>query len=322
MVVQRAQFDRVSEKVFKSVNKLGLRETLYLDRYLDDAVVDHGSSQTEDRLARRKNTWDLKDRVKQLDSKKNKIGNVGSSTISRPACYETMAQFLEGIKSDQKEDEEPDIEVQDWVIENLRKEAEKEREKLTCKVSYYEKCLNVCLHVTVYEDRQKELQQSIDDTFDDWQNYPYRLQSVFIHRGDATRGHYWIYVYDFHFNVWRKYNDEYVTEVKDLKEIFDHAVATGAATPYYLVYVRADRAKELAESVCRQDDRPPVDSNEKGQGTSAQSGAEHPPEVEMTEPEGMTRMQEDPDEAGTHTSSFSIQGIKRKLEDTTFGFDD
>lgn len=51
--------------------------------------------------------------------------------------------------------------------------------------------------------------------------------------------------------MWRKYNDGYVTEVDDTKEIFERDPEGRPATPYYLVYVRADSTELLVESVCR-----------------------------------------------------------------------
>lgn len=92
---------------------------------------------------------------------------------------------------------------------------------------------------------------SINSQFTDLRNLPYRLHSVFIHRGYVSSGHYWIYIYDFAKEIWRKYNDGYVTEVKDTREIFDRDPADRPATPYFLVYVRDDLKHMLVDSVCR-----------------------------------------------------------------------
>ena len=68
--------------------------------------------------------------------------------------------------------------------------------------------------------------------------------------GTATFGHYWIYIYDFARRLWRKYNDGYVTEVTDEREIYEQD-ATYPATPYYLVYVQASQLDALVDPVCR-----------------------------------------------------------------------
>ena len=50
--------------------------------------------------------------------------------------------------------------------------------------------------------------------------------------------------------MWRKYNDGYVTEVKNESEIFEQE-SSNPATPYFLVYVRDDAKDRLVEPVCR-----------------------------------------------------------------------
>jgi ubiquitin carboxyl-terminal hydrolase 25/28 len=51
--------------------------------------------------------------------------------------------------------------------------------------------------------------------------------------------------------MWRKYNDGYVTEVKDTREIFDRDSETRPSTPYFLVYIKDQLKNSLVESVCR-----------------------------------------------------------------------
>ncbi|KAI9777700.1 MAG: ubiquitin-specific protease ubp2 [Geoglossum umbratile] len=63
-------------------------------------------------------------------------------------------------------------------------------------------------------------------------------------------GHYWIYIYDFQKNIWRKYNDGYVTEVTDEAEVFEQE-ASNPATPYFLIYVQDEHKDDLVDAVCR-----------------------------------------------------------------------
>ena len=51
--------------------------------------------------------------------------------------------------------------------------------------------------------------------------------------------------------MWRKYNDGYVTEIKDAKEIFEQEPGERPATPYFLVYVLDQSKERLVDSVCR-----------------------------------------------------------------------
>lgn len=97
----------------------------------------------------------------------------------------------------------------------------------------------------------RDLKSHIASQFNDLQKIPYRLQSVFIHRGFHNSGHYWIYIYDFTKQLWRNYNDGYVIEVKDTKEIFEQEPGDRPATPYFLVYVKDESKEDLVDSVCR-----------------------------------------------------------------------
>lgn len=51
--------------------------------------------------------------------------------------------------------------------------------------------------------------------------------------------------------MWRKYNDGYVTEVKDDREIFQKDDEKRPATPYFMVYIKDQLKNKLVDSVCR-----------------------------------------------------------------------
>ena len=108
----------------------------------------------------------------------------------------------------------------------------------------------------------RDLKSHIASQFNDLQKIPYRLQSVFIHRGFHNAGHYWIYIYDFAKQLWRKYNDGYVTEIKETKEIFEQESGDRPATPYFLVYVKDEWKNDLVDSVCRNIVGPPPEDQQ------------------------------------------------------------
>lgn len=72
-----------------------------------------------------------------------------------------------------------------------------------------------------------------------------------MHHGSVSFGHYWIYIYDFRNGIWRKYNDEYVTEVQNLDEIFKDNQPSNPPTPYFLVYINEQMKDRLVDPVCR-----------------------------------------------------------------------
>lgn len=114
--------------------------------------------------------------------------------------------------------------------------------------------------------RVKDLSTNINSQFADsgFRRHAYRLHAAFFHHGTASSGHYWIYIYDFRREIWLKYNDIHVQEVKDTNEIFrrpseaEFGQWNGPSNPYYLVYVRDQDKDRWVESVCR-DMQPAVD---------------------------------------------------------------
>lgn len=88
--------------------------------------------------------------------------------------------------------------------------------------------------------------------------HAYRLQAVFFHRGTTSSGHYWVYIFDFKKEIWRKYNDGTVTDVTDTNEIFarpaesEYNTHWGPANPYFVVYVQEGLKDKLVESVRRE----------------------------------------------------------------------
>ncbi|ANB14285.1 Ubp2p [Sugiyamaella lignohabitans] len=104
--------------------------------------------------------------------------------------------------------------------------------------------------MTEITNRLAELDEAVKNQFSDMKKIGYRIHSVFVHRGQATFGHYWIYINDMKQGVFRKYNDEYVTEVP-YSEVFDDR-EDNTATPYFLVFVREDLANEYTDAVVRQ----------------------------------------------------------------------
>lgn len=106
--------------------------------------------------------------------------------------------------------------------------------------------------VIAIDQQIKDTRTMITSQFADFHNLPYRLYAVFVHRGSVSFGHYYIYIFDFDKNIWRKYNDEYVTEVENVDEIFKNDSTNNPPTPYFLVYVNSDMKERLVNPVCRE----------------------------------------------------------------------
>jgi ubiquitin carboxyl-terminal hydrolase 25/28 len=104
---------------------------------------------------------------------------------------------------------------------------------------------------TAVDQEIQKIQDMLSNQFSSFRKLPYRLYAVFVHHGSVSFGHYWIYIHDFHKDVWRKYNDEYVTEVQNLDEIFKNTDTNNPPTPYFLVYINDTMRDRLVDPVCR-----------------------------------------------------------------------
>lgn len=114
--------------------------------------------------------------------------------------------------------------------------------------------------ISALEVQIRNLKTNIASQFNDLHEWPYRLQSVFFHVGSINSGHYWIYIYDFSKEMWRKYNDWHVTKVEDAKEIFKQESGERPPTPYFLVYVQDKKKDDLSNPIFREPEQPPQDN--------------------------------------------------------------
>lgn len=101
------------------------------------------------------------------------------------------------------------------------------------------------------EQESRDTEMMISNQFNDSTRLAYRLYACFMHQGSVEFGHYYIYIYDFEKDVWRKYNDNDITEVQDTSEIFGNPNRVNPPTPYFLVYVHDALKGRLVEPVRR-----------------------------------------------------------------------
>ncbi|KAJ5268298.1 hypothetical protein N7524_005757 [Penicillium chrysogenum] len=235
--VQRVQFDPVKKCSFKSTNHLGLLETIYMDRYMD--------TKNPDIVDRRNQCWEWKASLKRLEARREELlrtkegAGVDVATLFRRV--KTALQDLDSIENDTETGTGTELES-----DSMDAVASTELlDKLECLANKAETDLQAV-------DREiKDTQTMISSQFADFHQLPYRLYAVFVHHGSVSFGHYYIYIFDFDKNIWRKYNDEYVTEVQNVDEIFKNDSTNNPPTPYFLVYVNDSMKDRLANPVCR-----------------------------------------------------------------------
>ncbi|KAI5291155.1 hypothetical protein KEM54_006103 [Ascosphaera aggregata] len=224
--VQRVQYDLEKQQAFKSNNHLELKETIYMDRYMD--------SQDPEIIERRRKVKGWKNQIEALDARRKKLVefDTNSSVIDALVAARTKIEKLDSLKDGPVSiGEGIDIPASTVAeisgLENLTRD-----------------------EIAAVDGQRTTLQYLIDHEFDTMRELAYRLYAVFIHSGQVSYGHYWIYIYDFEKKIWRKYNDDYVTEVADVSEIYNED-PRGIASPYFVVYIKDDTKHTLVQPVVR-----------------------------------------------------------------------
>jgi ubiquitin carboxyl-terminal hydrolase 25/28 len=222
----------------KDYSQVILPEELFLDRYLQKTK----SRSEDDMLKLREEQWGLQEQLREKDSRKKLLIET-EHKINLPDAVDEAADSIDNL-SKSSENQLIDLDADPiprfpGLSDTLRERARNLREELE----------------TLDQD-MKELDKKINSLFDDCKDHPYRLHAVLMHRGSATGGHYFIYIYDAQVKRWRKYNDDRVDWVT-VDEVFEHT-ATYPQTSTSIVYVREDQIHELTEAVHRQIITPPT----------------------------------------------------------------
>ncbi|KAG9658654.1 cysteine proteinase, partial [Aureobasidium melanogenum] len=214
-------------KPVKSVDRIRLEETLYMDRFSDEEAV----------LARRKQCWEWRRRLRSLQAEKETIQKTETG-IDGPSTLDAVSSWLSTVSECDTILSETGIEpinVPETLASDLQQESASQRARLS-----------------VIDQEVRELEDHIAKQFSgpEFQKLKYRLHAVFFHRGSTGHGHYWTCIYDIQHNIWRSYNDEKVEQANRLDDILN-AETWQQGTPTYAVYVRDDTKEQYVEPLCR-----------------------------------------------------------------------
>ena len=236
--LNRVVWDTEAKRAIKLNHHVQVPETIFLDRYLD-------SPASSDLMSRRLQTWCIKAELSTLNDRRKVLETKQANTDNLPHLYATAKQVLEHLQT-LPMDEHDSLDISPDLISRLDTIAQSLQSELDA--------------ITT---RIASLEQQIKESFADMRKHPYRLHAAFFHRGGASGGHYWVYIYDHQRELWRCYNDDRVSIVANLNEIFGKPGESNAygyatpANPYFLVYVKEGLIGKLVESVKREIVYPP-----------------------------------------------------------------
>lgn len=218
--VQRVLFDRERLIAYKSLEAIPFSEELYLDRFLD--------TDDEEVLTRRAEVALWKEEIRKLYDERGAILNPNSdSNLLILDALRATAKYLTTIVQENEA-----LSIKQETIDAILIQVEMIQTKLQA-----------------IDTRILKLQAQVSSQFENYKKIGYLLFAIFIHRGEASHGHYWLYIRDMKKNIYRKYNDDTVTEVL-VSEVLNFAEGN-TATPYYMVYVKDD-LRDYIEPLKRQ----------------------------------------------------------------------
>lgn len=222
--LMRTAFDTTKNTQIKISTTVDIPETLYLDRYMD-------ASDESVLMSRRREAWKWKAALAKMERRVKTLRSEDESGLNVLDALQSLKGFAEELQAD----EELGIDVDPEFLGLL----EHRIPKIQQEIDFLEDCM-------------AHLNKKLREQYTDMTQQQYQLHSVFIHRGtDPAGGHYWIYIYDFENDLWRMYNDEKVSVVKDRSCIF-RARDWSDGTPYLLTYVRSQDRHTLVDAVCRE----------------------------------------------------------------------
>lgn len=219
--VQRVLFDRERLMAYKSVEHIPFTEQIYLDRYME--------TDDEDILSKREQVFQWRSEIRAIHEERTKLNTPDSnSNLTILEALVTTKKYLEArvVPSDS-------VAVNPATILSLQVHIDQLQSKLA----------NL-------DARLEHLNTQVANQFTAYTQVGYSIFAIFIHRGEASYGHYWVYIKDPQRDIFRKYNDEIVTEVP-ASEVFNFA-KENTATPYYIVYVKNSLEKEYVQPLRRE----------------------------------------------------------------------
>ncbi|GAA5916599.1 ubiquitin-specific protease UBP2, partial [Sporobolomyces salmoneus] len=201
--LQRVQYDREKGRIFKSNAHLRFPEELNLARYLErddtDPVI----------LKKKASATAIR---QQLEAAKTKLAHLEQATQRFKDTLDkfgTISDELDGLLNPELAE---DIALEAQALEN---------------------------DIVVLRKRIDLLRKKAGEIWEYSPEHDYELRAVFIHRGTASSGHYFIYQRDSSDpKRWLKYNDSVISTV-DRAEIYRETMSDTNA--YFLVYCRKDR---------------------------------------------------------------------------------
>ncbi|RKK25847.1 hypothetical protein BFJ66_g891 [Fusarium oxysporum f. sp. cepae] len=246
----------------KNGNPVLIPEILYLDRYMD---APHESLTFRKRVE----SWATASRISDIKASKAAVG----STIPTGPILESIGQeedakgSIAAVTEDSEMTDGVKIVEEDWSFDGtvdddyLLVGRPSVNSVTSAGLPSWPKDIKDT-ETAIREKMDSELrdkEEALENYYSKLKSNPYRLHAVICHRGQLMSGHYWVWIYDFEQDVWRKYNDSNVEVKRSTDEVLNTLSTSGE--PYFLCYVRDEDKETYVDVPRRRRPAPPSDTS-------------------------------------------------------------
>lgn len=93
-------------------------------------------------------------------------------------------------------------------------------------------------HLKTLKEKLEAKKKELDTVYEDMRQEKYFLAGILIHQGKADSGHYYAYRYNFHTQIWKKYNDANITTVLNENDMMEEAYGYDNKSAYCIIYIK------------------------------------------------------------------------------------
>ncbi|CAG9318443.1 USP28_2 [Blepharisma stoltei] len=223
--IQRVQAGSLT----KNSDAFQFPNSIYTDRFL--------LKNKELSLSLRERMLNLKKRVVLLEQSIEKFKKFNSNDLRLDVMLQQVAVFLgnqlnltEIMETDENTGKEADrVEIDSGMLPEISQS----------KCFFEELAGNVQGMINDMEIQLDRHKKEIEAIFDinELKQHRYQLHSILMHEGSVEGGHYYAFIYDPEYSIWRKYNDVNVTEVKEYEVMAEAIGGHGSNSAYGLIYI-------------------------------------------------------------------------------------
>lgn len=246
----------------KNGNPVLIPEILYLDRYMD---APHDSPTFRERVK----SWAIANRISDIKASEAAVESmIPSGPILESIAEEEEAKgSIATVTEDSEMVDGVNIVEEDWSFDGTvdddyllvdRPSANSVTSAGLPSRPKDIKDTEIAIRKTM-DSELRDKEAALEDYYSKLKSNPYRLHAVICHRGQLMSGHYWVWIYDFEQDVWRKYNDSNVEVKRSTVEVLNTLSTSGE--PYFLCYVRDEDKETYVNVPRRRRPAPPSDTS-------------------------------------------------------------